>query len=160
MRYHAHVVQVGALVGLVHRAEESQLELADAGEFHGHAVPGILGIDITADNLLHETGLVAEYHSPSKGCYVGQEVVARLEARGGNVNKLLRGLRLSAPASPGAAIEAGDGKEIGRITSAGTSESLGAIAMGYVHRSAAAPGTEVRVGGASARVEALPLEAA
>ena len=39
-----------------------------------------------------------EYHSATKGCYVGQEVVARLEARGGNVNKLLRGLRLDGAA--------------------------------------------------------------
>ena len=44
------------------------------------------GSDVTDENLLHETGLVAECHSPAKGCYVGQEVVARLEARGGKVN--------------------------------------------------------------------------
>ena len=62
------------------------------------------GSDVTEENLLHETGLVAECHSPAKGCYVGQEVVARLEARGGNVNKALRGLRLSAPAAAGAAV--------------------------------------------------------
>jgi tRNA-modifying protein YgfZ len=114
------------------------------------------GPDVTEDNLLHETGLVAEYHSPTKGCYVGQEVIARLDARGGNVNKVLRGLRLGAPAQPGDAISAA-GKEVGRVTTAGVSEELGAIAMGYVHRSAAEPGTRVEVSGAPATVARLPL---
>ena len=62
------------------------------------------GPDVTEENLLHETGLVAECHSSAKGCYVGQEVVARLEARGGHVNKALRGLRLSAAGRGGRAV--------------------------------------------------------
>jgi folate-binding protein YgfZ len=114
------------------------------------------GRDVTSDNLLHETTLVKEYHSPTKGCYVGQEVIARLEARGGHVNKLLRGLRLAAPVEAGATIAAG-GKEVGRVTTAGSSPSLGAIAMGYVHRSAADPGTEVDVAGTRGTVARLPL---
>lgn len=114
------------------------------------------GPDVTEDNLLHETGLVKEMHSPTKGCYVGQEVIARLEARGGNVNKLLRGLRLSAPCAAGEPIRAA-GKEVGRVTSAGVSPALGAIAMGYVHRSAAEPGTQVEVGPATGTVARLPL---
>lgn len=114
------------------------------------------GPDVTGDNLLHETTLVAEYHSPTKGCYVGQEVIARLDARGGNVNKILRGLRLHAPANAGDAISAA-GKEVGRITTAGVSAALGAIAMGYVHRSAAEPGAAVEVGGRPAVIARLPL---
>jgi folate-binding protein YgfZ len=114
------------------------------------------GPDVTADNLLHETGLIREYHSPTKGCYVGQEVVARLEARGANVNKLLRGLRLSAPAAAGDRIAA-DGKDVGLVTTAGVSPALGPIAMGYVHRSAFEPGTEVAVAGSRATVVRLPL---
>ena len=114
------------------------------------------GRDVTAENLLHETTLVAEYHSPTKGCYVGQEVIARLEARGGNVNKLLRGLRAAAPVAAGAAIRV-DGKDVGRVTTAGVSPGLGAIAMGYVHRSAAEPGTSVDVDGTPATVARLPL---
>ena len=92
------------------------------------------GSDVTEDNLLHETGLLAECHSPSKGCYVGQEVVARLESRGGNVNKALRGLRLSAPARPGQKVTVG-GREVGRVTTAAVSPRLGPIALAYVHRS-------------------------
>jgi tRNA-modifying protein YgfZ len=117
------------------------------------------GIDITEDNLLHETGLVREYHSPAKGCYVGQEVVARLEARGGNVNKLLRGLRLTAPAAAGAPIHS-EGREVGRVTTAALSPRLGPLAMGYVHRSRFEPGTRVEVQGTEATVESLPLEPA
>jgi folate-binding protein YgfZ len=114
------------------------------------------GPDVSEDNLLHETTLVAEYHSPTKGCYVGQEVIARLEARGGNVSRLLRGLRLAAPAAAGDRVRAG-GKEVGRITTAGVSPGLGAIAMGYVHRSAAEPGAAVEVGPVPATVARLPL---
>ena len=109
------------------------------------------GADITEENLLHETGLVAECHSPTKGCYLGQEVIARLEARGGNVNRALRGLRLSAPAAAGDVV-AREGREVGRVTTAAVSRHLGPIAMGYVHRSAFAPGTAVEVAGAPATV--------
>jgi len=115
------------------------------------------GPDVSEDNLLHETTLVKEYHSPTKGCYVGQEVIARLDARGGHVNKVLRGLRLTAPASAGDVI-VGENKEVGRITTAGVSPALGAIAMGYVHRTAATPGTMVAVASSPATVARLPLK--
>jgi folate-binding protein YgfZ len=109
------------------------------------------GSDVTEENLLHETGLVAALHSPAKGCYLGQEVVARLQARGGNVNKALRGLRLSAPAAQDAIVTA-EGKDVGRVTTAAVSPRLGPIALAYVHRSHFAPGTAVEVGGARATV--------
>ena len=113
------------------------------------------GPDITPENLLFETGLVAEYHVP-KGCYVGQEVVARLEARGGHVSRLLRGLRLGAPASPGAVVRV-EGTDVGRVTTAAVSPRLGPIAMAYIHRRAFEPGTPVEVDGAPAVVNALPF---
>jgi folate-binding protein YgfZ len=115
------------------------------------------GPDVTEANLLHETGLLAELHSSSKGCYVGQEVVARLEGRGGNVSRRLRGLKLGALAAPGAAITA-DGAELGRLTTAGVSERFGPIAMGYVHRSHLAAGSRVDVGATPATVEELPFQ--
>jgi len=115
------------------------------------------GPDITEANLLHETGLVGEYHSPTKGCYVGQEVIARLEARGGNVNRALRGLRLKAAAEAGSAVTS-EGKEVGRITTAAVSPRLGPIAMAYVHRSRFEPGTHVEVDRAAAAVVRLPFE--
>jgi folate-binding protein YgfZ len=116
------------------------------------------GSDVTEDNLLHETGLLDVMHSSTKGCYVGQEVIARLEGRGGNVNKALRGLRLGAAATPGTPVTAG-GREIGWLTTCAVSPRLGPIALGYVHRSHFASGTQVEVNGASSRVVAAFDEA-
>jgi tRNA-modifying protein YgfZ len=110
-----------------------------------------LGEDVTEANLLHETGLVAEYCSLSKGCYLGQEVVARLDARGGHVNKALRGLRLARPAARDAAILVA-GKEVGRVTTSALSPRSGPIALAYVHRTHFAPGTVVEVEGGEATI--------
>lgn len=109
------------------------------------------GTDVTEANLLHEAGLVRECHSPTKGCYIGQEIVARLEARGANVNKALRGLRLTQPAAAGDAITL-DGHELGRLTSTALSPRLGPIALGYVQRGHNADATTVTVGSAAATV--------
>jgi len=114
------------------------------------------GPDVTEENLLHETGLLREYHSPTKGCYVGQEVVARLDARGGHVNKLMRGLRLTSPAAAGSMVTA-EGKDVGRVTTAAVSSRLGPVALAYVHRSRAEPGSVVDVAGSPATVVALPF---
>jgi folate-binding protein YgfZ len=114
------------------------------------------GVDVTEENLLHETGRIDVYHSASKGCYLGQEVVARLEGRGGNVNKRLLGLTCARPVSAGDDISA-DGKVIGRVTSGGVSPEFGAIAMGYLHRSHAEPGTRVEVRSVEAEVALLPF---
>lgn len=116
------------------------------------------GADVTEDNLLHETGLVSEYASFSKGCYIGQEVVARLDARGGHVNKTLRGLALSAPVAAGTLLTV-DGKEVGRVTTAAVSPRRGPIALGYVHRSHLVAGTVLRAGEASATVVSTFAEA-
>jgi glycine cleavage system aminomethyltransferase T len=69
---------------------------------------------------------------------------------------MMRGLRLATPAAVGATVAA-DGREVGRLTTAGVSPRLGPIAMAFVHRSAAEPGTRIEVGGASGTVAALPL---
>jgi folate-binding protein YgfZ len=111
------------------------------------------GSDVTEGNLLHETGLLSVLHSSTKGCYVGQEVIARLEGRGGNVNKALRGLRLSAPAAAGTALTA-EGKDVGWLTTAAVSPRLGPIALGYVHRTHFASGSAVDAAGARATVVA------
>lgn len=115
------------------------------------------GIDVTGENLLHETGQLNLYHSPSKGCYLGQEVIARLEGRGGNVNKKFLGVRCASAVAAGAEIVAED-KVIGRVTTVGTSPTFGPIAMGYLHRSHAEPGTPVTVGGVPGTVSNLPFE--
>jgi folate-binding Fe-S cluster repair protein YgfZ len=105
----------------------------------------------------------------TKGCYTGQELVARIDSRGGNVPRRLRGLVLATTATPsidtgpapvGATVHA-DGKEVGKLTSVAFSPGLDAtVALAYVRR-AVEPPAEVVVewdGGSSpARVEALPL---
>jgi folate-binding protein YgfZ len=115
------------------------------------------GSDVTEDNLLHETGLLQKYHSPTKGCYVGQEVVARLEARGGHVSRQMRGLRLTAPVPGGARIQL-SGKDVGQVTTSAVSPRLGPIALAYVHRTAFEPGTTLAVDGVSATVVTPPFE--
>ena len=114
------------------------------------------GIDVSEENLLHETGRLALYHSASKGCYLGQEVVARLEGRGGNVNKRLVGLKCERKVEASDEIGA-EGTTIGRVTTCGDSPEFGPIAMGYVHRSHADPGTKVDVSRVPAEVSALPF---
>jgi folate-binding Fe-S cluster repair protein YgfZ len=90
----------------------------------------------------------------TKGCYVGQETVARLHYRG-KPNRHLRGLRLSEPAERGAEVLLGE-KTVGRLGSTCVSPRLGAIALALVRREAA-PGDTVHVGGATAEVVELPF---
>jgi folate-binding Fe-S cluster repair protein YgfZ len=89
----------------------------------------------------------------TKGCYVGQETVARLFYKG-KPNRHLRGIRLAAPAEPGRPLTLA-GKEVGRITSPVVSPRLGPVALALVRREAP-PGTTLDDG--SAVVE-LPFEA-
>jgi tRNA-modifying protein YgfZ len=119
------------------------------------------GRDMDTDTIPLEAGLEARAISRTKGCYVGQEVIVRVQDRGhGRVAKRLVGLVFDAgspiPAA-GARIVSGD-REIGRVTSATWSPALGhPIALGYVHRDFVADGTEVSIDGASAKVASLPF---
>ena len=120
-----------------------------------HAYP-LFGVDMDADTIPLEAGLEERAISRSKGCYVGQEVIVRVQDRGhGRVAKRLVPLTFNATdAVPpkGAAILSGD-REIGRVTSAAWSPALARpIALGYVHRDFVEPGTHVAVDGAAAVV--------
>ena len=116
-----------------------------------------LGFDMDDTTIPQEAGLNERAVSFTKGCYVGQETVARLYYKG-KPNRHLRGLRLSEPAERGEPIEL-DGKQLGKVGSTCVSPTLGSIALALVRREAA-PGDEVRVGaaGATARVVELPFE--
>ena len=110
------------------------------------------GVDMDTDTIPLEAGIEDRAISRSKGCYVGQEVIVRVQDRGhGRVAKRLVGLTFDADApvpATGARIVSGD-REIGRVTSATWSPALGRpIALGYVHRDFVEPGTSVAVGGA------------
>ncbi|HEX8855418.1 MAG TPA: glycine cleavage T C-terminal barrel domain-containing protein [Thermoleophilaceae bacterium] len=113
-----------------------------------------LGVDMDGDTIPQEAGLNERAVSFTKGCYVGQETVARLHYKG-KPNRHLRGLRLSAPASHGDPIVLGD-REVGRIGSVADSPRLGPIALAIVRREAS-PGDTVLVGEGRAAAELAEL---
>jgi folate-binding protein YgfZ len=111
---------------------------------------------MTTETMPAEAGIVEQAVSFTKGCYIGQETVARLHYKG-KPNRHLRGLRLSAPAEPGAALRLGE-KEVGRLGSATVSPALGPIGLAILRREAE-PGVDLAVGedGVTARVVDLPF---
>jgi tRNA-modifying protein YgfZ len=143
-----------------------------------------MGTELTDKTIAAEAGLVGRTVDFDKGCFTGQELVARIDSRGSNVARRLVGV--VAPQDPGGAdgdplargmtLHAGDAppgdaaaedKVAGTVTSAARSSELGAwIALAYLHRSVDAPGP-VRVrsgdgigGSRPARVAVLPLVSA
>jgi folate-binding protein YgfZ len=114
-----------------------------------------LGYDMDAETIPQEAGINERAVNFEKGCYVGQETVARLHYRG-KPNRHLRGLLLSEPAERRTDILLGD-KVVGRVGSTCVSPRLGPIALALVRREAA-PGDTVLVDGAEARVAELPFE--
>jgi len=136
-----------------------------------------MGSELTDKTIAAEAGLVERTVSFTKGCYTGQELVARLDARGNNVPRrlvgivggpgdgvLTRGMTLHAGEEPAPDEGVGADKVVGTVTSAAWSSELGAwAALGYLHRSVPSPGP-IRIrsgdglgGSHPARVGALPL---
>lgn len=119
----------------------------------------LFGVDLDERTIPIEAGLEARAISFTKGCYIGQEVIARISHRG-HVNRMLAGVRLSALPERTPAPLLRDGKEIGALTSAVRSPRAGGPAgLCIIHRKHADPGTtlEVGPGGPTATVVALPL---
>jgi folate-binding protein YgfZ len=113
------------------------------------------GAEMTTSTMPAEAGIVERAVSFTKGCYIGQETVARLHYKG-RPNRHLRALRLTAPAAAGDELRLGE-KEVGVIGSATVSPALGPIGLAIVRREAE-PGTTLAVGdgGVSAEVVELP----
>jgi folate-binding protein YgfZ len=112
------------------------------------------GIDLDDGVMPEEAGIVDRAVSFRKGCYVGQETVARLHWKG-KPNRHLRGLRLSALAEPGTPILSGD-REVGHLASSVTSPRLGPIALAILRREVS-PGDHVTIAGADAEVVSTPF---
>jgi len=125
-------------------------EVATAADYEiwriEHGIPRF-GLDITAENLPQETGLVSRAVSFDKGCYTGQEVVARIHYRG-QVNRHLRGIRpahpYSGPPVPHGTELTRDGRAVGATASWCSSPRLGPIGLAYVRRELT-PGDTVEV---------------
>jgi folate-binding protein YgfZ len=109
----------------------------------------LMGIDVEQSTIPEEAGLVDVSVDFTKGCYLGQELVARINSRGRNVPRRLRLLDLAAPTAASAPIVLGD-KEVGTLTSAN-----GVSGMALIHRDAE-PGDTVSVGGVEAVVREIP----
>ncbi|MGH9929665.1 MAG: glycine cleavage T C-terminal barrel domain-containing protein, partial [Pyrinomonadaceae bacterium] len=104
------------------------------------------GVDMDETNVVTEAAL-DDAVSYTKGCYVGQEIIARIKYRG-HVAKKLSGLvfEQAVKVAAGAAIKSADGKEIGRLTSVTYSPHLGrTVALVYLKYDYLAPGTGVKI---------------
>lgn len=103
------------------------------------------GVDMDETNVVTEA--LDDAVSYTKGCYVGQEIIARIKYRGHVAKKLSRVIfDQAAKVEVGAIIKSVDDKEIGRITSATDSPNLGrTIALGYLKYDYLDPGTKVRI---------------
>lgn len=115
------------------------------------------GVDFGSDHFPQETGLEAAAVSYTKGCYLGQEVIARIHYRG-RANRAARRLLFDGetPPAPGARL-LHDGEEVGTVGSAVASPRLGrAVGIAVLHRKGNAPGTRLTVeGGGQAEVASL-----
>jgi folate-binding protein YgfZ len=116
------------------------------------------GWDITDRNLPQEVNRNEAAISFTKGCYLGQETVARIDALG-HVNRLAVALRCDAPEAPDAGTPLKFDQEIvGEVTSSADSPRLGApLALAYVRCPHADPGTTLTLPDATATVVRLPV---
>lgn len=116
------------------------------------------GSELVEGTIAAEAGIVDDAVSFTKGCYTGQELVARIDSRGSNTPRHLRGLVIDdgRVPEPGAPIVV-DGDLVGTVTSAAHSAHLAAgVALGYVRR-AVTPPSQAIVGDAPARIVELPI---
>jgi folate-binding protein YgfZ len=156
------------LVSNIHAAPLWQALIATGARPVGYEALEILRVeagiprypqDMDDTTVVTETSL-DDAVSYTKGCYVGQEIIARIKYRG-HVAKKLRGLIFERPTkiAAGAAIKSTDGKEIGHVTSSVFSPHLGRrVALGYVKYDYVAAGTEVKTGdGAPTEIVDLPF---
>ncbi len=110
-----------------------------------------IGADIRERALPQETGQDRALNF-NKGCYIGQEIVERIRARGA-IHRVFTGFEVEGTAQPGSAIRS-DGKDVGQITSVATIPTQSGervIALGYMRREHLSSGTDLEAAGAKVR---------
>ena len=123
--------------------EQFKTKLGDQASFHAARTVARFpwfGIDLDETNLPQEADRDAVAISFHKGCYLGQETVARLDALGQVQKKLVAWSIEGGVPLPGTALQAGD-KTVGRLTSVTALDQGGAIAIGPARRSHFEPGS-------------------
>ncbi|OWY62656.1 hypothetical protein B7486_57260, partial [cyanobacterium TDX16] len=119
-----------------------------------------MGAELTEDTIPAASGVVERSVSFTKGCYTGQELVARIDSRGGNVPSRLVGVVLPgvSPAPPVGTALLVDGDEVASLTSTATSHAVdGAIGLAYLPRKVEVPGTATAAGYGPVELRPLPL---
>jgi tRNA-modifying protein YgfZ len=155
--------QMPALVQALRGAGALDVDAATAAALRIEAGVPLFGPDMDEHTIPLEAGIEARAISFTKGCYVGQEVIIRVLHRGhGRVARKLVGLVFDAQQGapvPGTVLNA-DAKQVGVVTSSAVSPALGRpIALGYVKRELAEPGTMVQTPeGMVAHVASLPFQ--
>jgi folate-binding protein YgfZ len=121
----------------------------------------LFGVDFNEQNFPQEVNRDRQAVSFTKGCYLGQETVARIDALG-HVNQKLVGVRFSGREAPAAGMELlKNGTRVGQVTSAAYSPQLGAsVALAMVRREANAPGTQLESPIGGCEVIQLPVNQA
>src|SRR5262249_55603812 len=140
------------------RPDGEPLSEEEAERLRVEAGRPLYGQDMGEDRLPIEAGL-SDAVSFTKGCYLGQEVIARATNLG-HINRKLVGLRLPALVEPGTKLSSPSRPDAGVVTSTVISQKFGPIALAYVHRTLWDDGTELSLpDGKIARVVSLPFKA-
>lgn len=121
-----------------------------------------MGVDVDSDTMPHETGLVPDAVDFAKGCFLGQELVARVDSRGGNAPRRLMGVIVTTNVIPPAGAEiVMEDRVVGKLTSPAESLTLRSpVGLSLLHRSVE-PGDALVIrfegGEASAAAAELPM---
>lgn len=110
-----------------------------------------MGSELTAETIPAEAGIVQRSVSFTKGCFTGQELVARIDSRGGNVPRRLRGLVGAGDLRVGDSVVVA-GAEVGVVTSA-----VGSVGLAYIKRSVESLPADAVAGDVEISVRELPL---
>lgn len=149
--------RVDSLFQTVNSAGASEIHASTVEEFR--ILSGIpkFGQDIRERTLPQETGQERALNF-TKGCYIGQEIVERIRARG-SVHRMFTGFELEGQAPPLGTKVQSDGKDVGEITSIATVPSTEGhhLSLGYLRREFAAPEKDLFADGRKVKVRSLPF---